>query len=42
MKKITTAGAESSPTLGPSQSPLWETLETYARADRSSRCKLSM
>ena len=33
MRKITTAGAESSPVQGHSQTPLWETLETYARGE---------
>jgi len=33
MRKITTAGAESSPAKEPAQSPLWETLETYARGE---------
>jgi len=37
MRKITTAGAESSssssPVQYPGQSPLWETLETYARGE---------
>lgn len=33
MRKITTAGAESSPVQSTAQSPLWETLETYARGE---------